>query len=64
MSNGLEKIGQIKVDFENAMNDDFNTANAVSALFELSHIANVYLNEANTDKDSITGDFNDVRYNW
>ena len=33
------------------MNDDFNTANAVSALFELSHIANVYLNEANTDKE-------------
>ncbi|AMO87337.1 Cysteine--tRNA ligase [Solibacillus isronensis B3W22] len=47
----LEKIGHIKVDFENAMNDDFNTANAVSALFELSHIANVYLNEANTDKE-------------
>ena len=47
----LEKVGQIKVDFENAMNDDFNTANAVSALFELSHIANVYLNEANTDKE-------------
>lgn len=47
----LEKISQIKVDFEYAMNDDFNTANAVSALFELSHIANVYLNEANTDKE-------------
>ena len=47
----LEKVGQIKIDFENAMNDDFNTANAVSALFELSHIANVYLNEANTDKE-------------
>lgn len=47
----LKKISQIKVDFENAMNDDFNTANAVSALFELSHIANVYLNEANTDKE-------------
>lgn len=47
----LEKISQVKVDFENAMNDDFNTANAISALFELSHIANVYLNEANTDKE-------------
>ncbi|MER2119573.1 MAG: cysteine--tRNA ligase [Solibacillus sp.] len=47
----LEKVGQIKIEFENAMNDDFNTANAVSALFELSHIANVYLNEANTDKE-------------
>ena len=46
----LEKINQVKVDFENAMNDDFNTANAISALFELSHIANVYLKETNTDK--------------
>ena len=33
------------------MNDDFNTANAVSVLFELSRIANVYLNETNTDKE-------------
>ena len=31
------------------MNDDFNTANAISVLFELSRIANVYLNETNTD---------------
>ena len=47
----LEKISQVKLDFENAMNDDFNTANAISALFELSHIANVYLKETNTDKE-------------
>ena len=47
----LEKIAQIKIDFEEAMNDDFNTANAISMLFELSRIANVYLNEANTDKE-------------
>lgn len=47
----LAKVNQIKVDFEQAMNDDFNTANAISALFELSRIANVYLNEANTDKE-------------
>lgn len=46
----LQKIEQAKVDFETAMNDDFNTANAISVLFELSHIANVYLNEVNTDK--------------
>ncbi|MER2108738.1 MAG: cysteine--tRNA ligase [Solibacillus sp.] len=46
----LEKIAALKVDFEAAMNDDFNTANAVSVLFELSRIANVYLNEANTDE--------------
>lgn len=47
----LAKVKQIKVDFEEAMNDDFNTANAISVLFELSRIANVYLNEANTDKE-------------
>ncbi|MGN7477659.1 cysteine--tRNA ligase [Solibacillus silvestris] len=46
----LQKIDQAKVDFENAMNDDFNTANAISVLFELSRIANIYLNETNTDK--------------
>ena len=47
----LQKIAQAKVDFEASMNDDFNTANAVSVLFELSRIANVYLNETNTDKE-------------
>ncbi|WP_274308593.1 cysteine--tRNA ligase [Solibacillus daqui] len=46
----IAKVSQAKVDFELAMNDDFNTANAISVLFELSRIANVYLNEANTDK--------------
>ncbi len=45
----LAEIAQVKVNFEEAMNDDFNTANAVSALFELSRIANVYLKETNTD---------------
>jgi cysteinyl-tRNA synthetase len=46
-----EKIEQAKVDFETAMNDDFNTANAISVLFDLSRIANVYLNENNTDPE-------------
>ena len=45
----LAEIAQVKTNFEEAMNDDFNTANAVSALFELSRIANVYLKETNTD---------------
>ncbi|MGE7022337.1 cysteine--tRNA ligase [Solibacillus cecembensis] len=45
----LGEIAQVKTNFEEAMNDDFNTANAVSALFELSSIANVYLKETNTD---------------
>lgn len=50
----LEKITALKTDFEAAMNDDFNTANAISVLFELSRIANVYLNEANTDEAVLT----------
>ncbi|AXI00431.1 cysteine--tRNA ligase [Sporosarcina sp. PTS2304] len=35
--------------FETAMDDDFNTANAIAAIFELSKRANVYLLEKNTD---------------
>lgn len=44
----LTKIDAVRTAFETAMDDDFNTANAISQLFELSHVANVYLNEANT----------------
>ena len=32
------------------MDDDFNTANAIAAIFELSKQANVYLLEKNTDR--------------
>ncbi len=46
----LTKVEEIKKQFEEAMNDDFNTANAISVLFELSRIANTYLKEANTDE--------------
>lgn len=45
----LAKVEDIKTQFEESMNDDFNTANAISVLFELSRIANTYLKEANTD---------------
>ncbi|MCM3638542.1 cysteine--tRNA ligase [Sporosarcina luteola] len=34
--------------FETAMDDDFNTANAIAAIFELVKTANVYLLEKNT----------------
>lgn len=44
----LTKIEAVREAFETSMDDDFNTANAISQLFELSHVANVYLNEANT----------------
>lgn len=46
----LETIARVKTQFEEAMDDDFNTANAISALFELAKVANTYLNEANTDE--------------
>ncbi|RHW36224.1 cysteine--tRNA ligase [Lysinibacillus yapensis] len=46
----LTQIQEVKKQFENAMDDDFNTANAISALFELARIANTYLNENNTEE--------------
>ncbi|WP_409296448.1 cysteine--tRNA ligase [Peribacillus sp. SCS-26] len=46
----LDKLSAIRRDFEKEMDDDFNTANAVSILFELSKQANYYLLEKNTDK--------------
>jgi len=47
----LTQIAEQKTLFEEAMNDDFNTANAVSVLFELARLANVYLQEANTSEE-------------
>ncbi|MFC5733888.1 cysteine--tRNA ligase [Cytobacillus gottheilii] len=44
----LQKISQHHEEFINAMDDDFNTANAISVLFELSKLANYYLMEKNT----------------
>jgi cysteinyl-tRNA synthetase len=44
----IEKIGDLRIQFEAAMDDDFNTANAVSALFELSKLGNYYILEKNT----------------
>jgi cysteinyl-tRNA synthetase len=44
----LDKIANLREQFIEAMDDDFNTANAVSVLFELSKQANYYLLEKNT----------------
>ena len=44
----IERVKGFKEQFEEAMDDDFNTANAISVLFELSKQANYYLNEKNT----------------
>ncbi|MGP9039301.1 cysteine--tRNA ligase [Cytobacillus kochii] len=44
----LEKIGDLQKQFITDMDDDFNTANAISIVFELSKQANYYLMEKNT----------------
>lgn len=49
----LNIIEQSRKDFEAAMDDDFNTANAITVIFDLAKEANLYLNENNTDVDVI-----------
>jgi cysteinyl-tRNA synthetase len=49
----LDKLKTIRNEFIEAMDDDFNTANAVSVLFELSKQANYYLLEKNTSIEVI-----------
>ncbi|MFD1738262.1 cysteine--tRNA ligase [Bacillus salitolerans] len=49
----LEKISDIRQSFIKEMDDDFNTANAISILFELSKTANLYLMEKNTSEEVI-----------
>lgn len=44
----LVKIKEYRSEFIRSMDDDFNTANAISVLFELSKQANYYLQEKNT----------------
>ncbi|MBN8194299.1 cysteine--tRNA ligase [Bacillus sp. NTK074B] len=51
----LDKIAGLKAQFITDMDDDFNTANAISILFELSRQANYYLMEKNTSAEVIDG---------
>lgn len=44
----LAKVGHFKDRFEAEMDDDFNTANAISVLFDLTKEANVYLQSEQT----------------
>ena len=46
----MQKITDVKVQFETAMDDDFNTANGIAAIFELSKLANTYLLEKQTSE--------------
>lgn len=50
----IEKVATFKEQFEIAMDDDFNTANAISVLFELSKTANVYLESKQTSEKVIS----------
>ncbi len=46
-----QKIDVCRDEFIEAMDDDFNTANGIAAIFELARLANVYLLEKNTAED-------------
>lgn len=46
-----EKIDACHDEFIEAMDDDFNTANGIAAIFELARLANTYLLEKNTAED-------------
>jgi len=47
----MKRIDAIKEHFIVSMDDDFNTANAVTDLFDLSKEANVYLGESHVSKE-------------
>ncbi|MCT1904911.1 cysteine--tRNA ligase [Oceanobacillus sojae] len=49
----LDRIEERKKRFEAEMDDDFNTANAISILFDLSKEANVYVQEEQTATEVI-----------
>ncbi|GAB3069423.1 cysteine--tRNA ligase [Virgibacillus ainsalahensis] len=49
----LEKVKELKQQFEAEMDDDFNTANAISVLFDLTKEANVYLESKQTQTEVI-----------
>ncbi|UAL47538.1 cysteine--tRNA ligase [Sutcliffiella horikoshii] len=46
----LQKVEAFKNEFIKVMDDDFNTANAISVLFDMAKQANTYLNGKNTSE--------------
>lgn len=50
----MHKIETVENEFKVAMDDDFNTANGIAAIFELVRLANVYLLEKNTESSVLT----------
>ncbi|ELK46907.1 cysteine--tRNA ligase [Halobacillus sp. ACCC02827] len=47
----LDKVKGFKEQFIKEMDDDFNTANAISVLFDMTKAANLYLQEKQTHED-------------
>lgn len=50
----LHKIEEVRTQFTTAMDDDFNTANGIAALFELASLTNLYLMEKHTEANVLT----------
>ena len=59
----LHKIEELRKQFVNAMDDDFNTANGIAALFELATLANTYLIEKHTQAEVLKAFMNTIRKN-
>ncbi|GIN87785.1 cysteine--tRNA ligase [Heyndrickxia sporothermodurans] len=57
----LEKIQQTHNEFIKEMDDDFNTANGISVLFDLSKQANYYLREKNTSEKVLNAFMNEFK---
>jgi cysteinyl-tRNA synthetase len=55
----LDKIAALRSQFIKEMDDDFNTANGVSVLFDLSKLSNLYLMEKNTSGEVIQSFINE-----
>ncbi|AZB41233.1 cysteine--tRNA ligase [Bacillus sp. FJAT-42376] len=52
-SGWIGKIKDLRDTFIKEMDDDFNTANGISVLFDLAKLANLYLKETNTSEEVI-----------
>ena len=50
----LHKVEEVRTQFITAMDDDFNTANGIAALFEMASLANLYLIEKHTEEKVLT----------
>lgn len=57
----LHKIDEVRQQFIAAMDDDFNSANGIAALFELASLANMYLIEKHTEANILTTFMNTLK---